>query len=69
MQRKTVTAILQSVGAIRRSVDEVRRRLDVEALQVGDRSMIERALDTINGEFDVLERTFSDMLADPTKVE
>ena len=69
MQRATIMAILRSVSTIRHDVEVVRRKLDDEALQVGDRVMIDRTLHTIGSEFEVLDRTLSEMLTDPTKVE
>ena len=68
MERETVIALLQLVGRMCHDLDDVRRIIDAEALQVGDRNMIDHALTTITGEVEVLSRTLSDMLTDPSKM-
>ncbi|MEO8381769.1 MAG: hypothetical protein ABI779_19055 [Acidobacteriota bacterium] len=69
MKRETVTAVLQRLRAIRANVDETRKIIDEEGLQVGDRNIIDHALATVISEVDVLSRTLGDMLADPSKIE
>jgi hypothetical protein len=69
MKRETVMAALQLVGAMRGSLEETHRLVDAEALQVGDRNLIDGSLTTIENEIRVLSRTFEDMLNDETKIE
>jgi len=69
MKRETVLAVLQLVSSMRESVEEAGHIVDEEALQVGDRNIIDHSLNTIGDEIEVLSRTFSDMLADPSRIE
>ena len=69
MRRETAVAALRLVGSLRGHVEETRRLVDEEALQVGDRNLIDQTLTTIAGEIEVLARAFADMLADGSRIE
>ena len=69
MKRDVVMAVLQTVATARQNVEETKRIVDEEALQVGDRNIIDHAIATIIGEMDVLAQTLKDMLEDVTKNE
>ena len=62
-------AVLQLVGSMRETLDDVRQIVDEEALPVSDRNMVDRALTIVAAEIEVVSRTLSDMLTDPTKAD
>jgi hypothetical protein len=67
MKRDAVMMVLQIVATARQNVEEAKRFVDEEALQVGDRNIIDHAIATITSEMDILAQTLRDMLEDPTK--
>lgn len=67
MTREKVTGVLQIVEIAQQSIEEVRRIVDEEALQVGDRNILDHSIATITSELEIVRRTFGDMLEDPTK--
>ena len=67
MKRETVMQVLDLVKVMREGADELRRIVDAEALQVGDRNVIDHSVATISSEVEVLRQTLSDMLVDHTK--
>jgi hypothetical protein len=69
MKRDAIETMLQLVATARQNADEMARIVSDEALQVGDRNVIEHALATIASEVEMLSRTFKDMVEDPTKNE
>ena len=69
MKQDRVMVVLQVIAAARQNIEEAKRIVDDEALQVGDRNIIDHAIATITSEVDMLTRTFGDMLEDPTKRE
>lgn len=69
MKRESVERMLQLLAFMRTKLDELRQIADEEALQVGDRNLIDRQISAIGDEVEVLLRTLSDMLDDPTKFE
>ena len=69
MKRDGVLTVLQILTTARENVEEVKRIVDAEALQVGDRNVIDHAIATITGEMDMLTQTLRGILEDPTKNE
>jgi hypothetical protein len=67
MKRDVVMTVLQVLATARQNVDEAKRIVDEEALQVGDRNIIDHAMATITSEMDILAQTLRDILEDPTK--
>lgn len=67
MNRDTILALLQLVETIWLNVEEAKRTVDGDALQVSDRHIIDHSIATIMSEVAVLARTFAGMLEDPTK--
>lgn len=61
--------VLQVISAARQNIEEGKRIVDEDALQVGDRNIIDHAIATITSELEMLSRTFREMLEDPTKRE
>ena len=59
--------VLDVVRVMREGAEGLRRIVDAEALQVSDRNIIDHSVATISSEVEVLRRTLSDMLDDPTK--
>lgn len=69
MKRDAIEKMLQLVATTQRNADEMARIVGDEALQVGDRNVIDHAIATIANEVAMLSRTFKDMVEDPTKNE
>lgn len=61
--------VIQIVAAASQNTDEMKKIVDDEALQVGDRNIVDHAIATIASEIEMLSRTFRDILDDPTKSE
>lgn len=69
MKRDTVMGVLQLVSATRATADEALRVVRADALQVGDRNILENALSSIGSELNTVSATLADMLLDPSRVE
>lgn len=59
--------VLELITSARQNIDEAKRIVDEETLQVGDRNIIDHAIATLTSEVDMLSRTFREILEDPTK--
>lgn len=69
MKRDAIMTVIQIVAAASQNTDEMKKIVDDEALQVGDRNIVDHAIATIASEIEMLSRTFRDILDDPTKSE
>jgi hypothetical protein len=69
MKRDAILTVLQIVATVRQNGEEMKKIVDDEALQVGDRNVVDHAIATLTNEIEMLSRTFRDMLEDPTKSE
>jgi hypothetical protein len=69
MKRDTVMSVLQLVSATRATAGEALEVVRTDALQVGDRNVLEHALSSIGSELDTVAATLADMLLDPSRVE
>jgi hypothetical protein len=67
MDATTTKAILEQVASIGAAVSTLRRDLDEQALQVGDRQYFDRSLDVLESEARALASYLEAMLADSTK--
>lgn len=69
MRRETALALLEKASQVSDAVKEIRQVIDSEALQVGDRSMIEHSLSIVATEVEALASTLGGIIKDPTKTE
>lgn len=67
MRRDSATTLLQLAAAIREELGQIRQIVDAEALQVGDRHLLEHSIDAIGDDLDALSEAVSAILTDPTK--
>lgn len=69
MNRENIQKMRELLESVRSAIDAVRHIVDEEALQVGDRNMMEREINVVRKGVDKLLHESAAMLADPTRIE